>query len=119
MQIDVQSIHTDKGAQKYQWDADRNNIAATPPQTEQADGQHDDYGFQQAVSKFADRIFNYLRLVSNLIELKAQRQILFDLFGRPYQVSSSLMLLPPSCIEIAIPTAGWPLKYIFGSAGSA
>ena len=100
-------------------DGDRDNKSGAKPQADEADGQHDNHGFEQRFREAGNGVLHDERLIRDKMDPDTDRQIGHDLRHLLFQRFAELKRLAPVFIPMARAIAGCPLKRTNVFGGSA
>ena len=90
MQVDANGVHDDEDAAEHERDTARDDEARAEAEREEAHGQHDDDGLDKRLDEIVDGLRDDARLVGDLMDLKAEGQVLLNLANRPLEVLAEL-----------------------------
>ena len=90
MQVDADGVHDDEDAAEHERDTARDDEARAEAEREEAHGQHDDDGLDERLDEVVDGLRDDARLVRDLMDLKAEGQILLNLADLPLEVFAEL-----------------------------
>ena len=78
LQVDARTVHEEEDARQYERDAAGDDEPRTKAERQKAHGEHDDDGFSERVDEIIDGFCDDLRLVGDLMDFQAERQVVLE-----------------------------------------